>query len=273
MIKYLKTAYLDSPAFVFHKPCHQDFMAYCNAIHKQNSFLANCQVIPLTGILESTMFYLEHYLYQLEGVFNILEHKCTASEGRYSILTITNTFSSNASTIKEHLEKWVTDITNEQSLNTHHSFIPKVCFKGNQVEEESNSNQSYLSACSTMFTEFSIDEAPSTPGPATQAWSALLSIPGTIEATTSTGVSTLSHDEFDHVTNENSWLSKELTALKQQMATLLKTKQMTNTSSNLLDEPTSNPPQSTTQLQKSIITPNLLLRCTSHAVYTATYSL
>ena len=39
-IKYLRRAYLSSPMFVFHKLQHQDFMAYCNAICKQNSFLA-----------------------------------------------------------------------------------------------------------------------------------------------------------------------------------------------------------------------------------------
>ena len=90
---------------------------------------------------------------------------------------------------------------------------------------ELNGSQSYLSVCSSIYsyTEFSIDKAPITPGPATQAQGTLLSIPGTIEATTCTGVSALSCNEFDHVTNENVQLSKEITALKQQMAALLKT--------------------------------------------------
>ena len=48
-------------------------------------------------------------------------------------------------------------------------------------------------------------------GPSTQAWSAPLLIPGTIEATTRTGVSTLSRDEFYHVTNKNARLSTEIT--------------------------------------------------------------
>ena len=85
-----------------------------------------------------------------------------------------------------------------------------------------------------------------------------LSIPGTIEATTSTGVSVLSCNEFNHVTNENAWLSKEITVLKQQMAALLKTQQITSTPGNLHIEPTSYPPQSMTQLQKSIITPEFI---------------
>ena len=58
-------------------------------------------------------------------------------------------------------------------------------------------------------------------GPSTQAWSAPLSIPVTIKATTSTRVSALSRGEFDQVTNENARLSKEITKLKQQMALLL----------------------------------------------------
>ena len=44
---------------------------------------------------------------------------------------------------------------------------------------------------------------------------------------------------------KNAWLSEEMMTLKQQMAALLKTKQMTNTSSNLQKESTSNPPPST----------------------------
>ena len=135
-----------------------------------------------------------------------------------------------------------------------------MCFKGNLVEEGLNGNPSYLSTCSTIYsyTEFTIDKAPSTPRPATQAWGTPLSIPGTIEATTSAGVSIFSRDEFDHATNENAQLLKEITALKQLMAALLKTQQMNNTSSNIHVEPTLNPPQSTTQFQKSIITPEFI---------------
>ena len=159
-------------------------------ICKQNSFLANHQVIPITGISESAIFYLEQYLHQLDGVFDILEHKNTAAEGRYSVLTTTKTFLSNASAIKEHLETWVTDITNRQGHNIKQSLITKVCFKDKLAEDKSSGNQSYLSAGSTIYsyTEFSIDEAPSTPRPATQSWGTPLSIPGMIDATTITGV-------------------------------------------------------------------------------------
>ena len=57
--------------------------------------------------------------------------------------------------------------------------------------------------------------------PSTQVWSAPLLIPGTIEATTTTGVTTLSRDEFDCVTDKNTRLSKVITELKQQMTLLL----------------------------------------------------
>ena len=99
---------------------------------------------------------------------------------------------------------------------------------------------------------------PSTQGPVTQAWGALLSIPGTIEATTSTGVSILSHDEFNCAINENAWLSNEITLLKQQMAALLKAQQQNTSSNNLQVEPTQNTPQSTMQLQKTIIMPEFI---------------
>ena len=60
MIKYLKTVYLCSPLSVFHKLHHQDFKACHNAICKQNPFLANCKVIPITSISESTSFILSN---------------------------------------------------------------------------------------------------------------------------------------------------------------------------------------------------------------------
>ena len=70
-------------------------------------------------------------------------------------------------------------------------------------------------------------------GLSTQVLSAPLSIPGTIEATTSTRASTLSRDEFACVTNENARLSKEITELKQQMALLLQMPPRCNTQHQL----------------------------------------
>ena len=98
-----------------------------------------------------------------------------------------------------------------------------LCFKGKQSEDESNGHDSYLSTCSTTYSyaEYSIDEAPMNNELSTRAWSAPLSIPVTIESTTSTRVSTQSRDEFDCETNYNARLSKEITKLKQQKDLLL----------------------------------------------------
>ena len=56
------------PRFVFHKLHQPDFAASHNTIQKQNSFLTNHHVIPITGISDSMMFSLEQYLHQLDGI-------------------------------------------------------------------------------------------------------------------------------------------------------------------------------------------------------------
>ena len=87
-----------------------------------------------------------------------------------------------------------------------------LCFKGKQSEEETNGNDSYVSACSTTYSyaEYSIDEGTMNNGPSTHTWSASSLIPGTIEAITSTRVSSLSRDEFDCVTKKNKDYQKKL---------------------------------------------------------------
>ena len=118
----------------------------------------------------------------------------------------------------------MTEIIDTQGTHATQFPKPMLCFKGKQPKEESNGNDSYLSTFSTTYSyaEYSINEVPPNNGLSTQVWSAPLSIPGTIEAATSTGVSPLSRDEFGHLTNENARLSKEITELKQQMALPLK---------------------------------------------------
>ena len=173
---------------------------------KQNSFLSNYFIIPIKGVLPAdTMFYLETQLQQIHGITEVLELKQNLSEGWYSIMTPTTTLKQNIKLLKGHLVTWVTEIIDTQGI--HLPQFPKstLCFKGKQSKEESNGNDSCLSACSTTYSyvEYSIDEVPTINEPSTQAWPAPLSLPGTIEATTSTGVSALSRDKFDLVTNDN----------------------------------------------------------------------
>ena len=97
-------------------------------------------------------------------------------------------------------------------------------------------------------------------GPSTEAWSAPLLIPGTIEATTSTGISTMPRDAFDQVTNENAQLSKEITELKQQMALLLQNqgKQPLQQQQEPKLQHTTPTTQSTLTSNTSIITPKFI---------------
>ena len=142
--------------------CNQDFNAYCNSIRKQNSFLSNCHIIPIKGISTETMFYLKMQLLQVKGITEVLEHKNTVSEGQYSIMTTAPSFKHNIELLKSNLNNWVTDIVDKQGINASQFSPPTLCFKGKQSEDESNSNDSYLSASSTTYSyaEYSIDKAP-----------------------------------------------------------------------------------------------------------------
>ena len=166
---------------------------------------------PNQWVSQLIMFYLKNYLLQLDGTTAVLEHKATWTEGRYSIMTTANTFTMNRTIIKDILATWGNEIIDNNGLD------PLPCtnsmFQMTTYEDESNENTSYLSTCLSRYScaDISINKAPMNNGPTTQAWTALLSIPGMIEAITSLGISALSHDEYDRVTNNNARLLKEIT--------------------------------------------------------------
>ena len=66
-------------------------------------------------------------------------------------MATTTTFKQDTELIEDRLVTWVTDIIDTQGNHAPQFPKPTQCFIGKQSEEESNGNNSYLSACSTTY--------------------------------------------------------------------------------------------------------------------------
>ena len=165
--QYIEKAYQDNPTFIFYKLQHHDFLAYCNAICCQNTYLANQRVVPLEGISSDSMFYLTINIEETPGVHDIQTHKLTTSQGRYNIITNKKWFTSVTKTIQNNLQGWVGSIQSKHDIDLQGLPHANVKQKSTNKEHESKGCSSYLSACSSVFTfeEGSINEPPDASGP------------------------------------------------------------------------------------------------------------
>jgi hypothetical protein len=111
LIKLLQVTYQDNPTFIFHKMRHQNLKAYKNAIRKQNLFLSNSRVVPIQGIHEEQMFYLENELLCSAGIQAVLCHKLSEETGRWSVMTTEREFKSVCDMLKINLQTWTSKVT------------------------------------------------------------------------------------------------------------------------------------------------------------------
>ncbi|KAL7574196.1 hypothetical protein ACA910_014871 [Epithemia clementina (nom. ined.)] len=221
LIQLLRQTYHNSPTFVFHKLRHHDANAYKQAIRAQNRFLSNSRIVPIQGIDEDLMFYLEQDLLQVPGVQAILHHKDTATKGRWSLLTTTSHFRPLTAQLRENLERWVAHYSDEIPANPNLP-PPGLAFHNSSSDSQSDhSYQSYFSSCSSMYTlqDESFDDPPQLAGPVSQAWGPP---PSSLRTLTPSPVSSgVSQDEFDHVTQENARLARKVDELTDQVKSLL----------------------------------------------------
>ena len=75
------------------------------------------------------MSYLETQLLQIDGVFEIQQHKQTLSKGWYSIMTTATTFKQTTKLHKSHPVTCVTEIINTQGIHVPQFPKPTLCFK------------------------------------------------------------------------------------------------------------------------------------------------
>ncbi|KAL7565868.1 hypothetical protein ACA910_007426 [Epithemia clementina (nom. ined.)] len=221
LVHLLRQTYQKNPSFVFHKLRHSDPYTYKQAIRSQNCFLSKSRVVPIQGIDEDLMFYLEQDLLQVAGVHAILHHRDTASKGRWSILTTEAHFRTLTNTIRENLPRWAEYYANDVQMSTD---LPPVGLAFKNSSADSNSDQSfetYASACSSVYTlqDDTYDDPPANAGPVPQAWD---NIPSCVRSATASSVpSGVSQDEFDRVSLENARLSRRVDDLMAQVQSLL----------------------------------------------------
>ena len=226
MIKMLKTTFAKDPYFVFHRMRHEARDTYADAIRTQNDFLSNTRVVPIVGVTPEIMFYLSNTLTQLSGIQMILKHKLTNTKGRYSVITTTDNFNDVPNILKQHLHQWVKYIKSINSLRTPDNFpSPTVAFC-NRFDDNSDSDgtmQSYLSACSSLFTvkNESYDNPPMSTILPTQAW-ASSTIPTSIIKTATTTPSSITEAELQKKDEMIEKLLDKVDVLSEQVTQLLK---------------------------------------------------
>ena len=103
LIKLLQNTYKSDPCFVFHKTRHTSLHACKNDICKQNLDLAMSHVVPIQGISNDLMFFLDHKSFTIQAVVKI---KASEEKGHFSIMTHETHFQHATSTLCNDLSMW-----------------------------------------------------------------------------------------------------------------------------------------------------------------------
>ena len=171
------------------------------------------------------MFSLDNELLQIEGVLSVNRHRDTVTKGRWSIMTTENNFKRLVQIIKEGLSQWMTKYN--EFAQPNHFPPPSLAFKNKGFDDESEGSHAsfdtYLSACSSLYTsneDSNFDSAPAPTVAAPQAWGNI-SIPKVLDLTVTTlANSAISQDAFDRATRDNAKLNQkvdDLTSTVQQL--------------------------------------------------------
>ena len=191
------------------------------------------------------MFYVELKLRQIPGVGIVAKHKKWATRGRYSIHTTKRNFDEVVRIIRTNLAAWTEEIVQREKIDVTEIQVsnPRLCFRSDipmlgPDEEHENSEarsfQSYVTACSTLYTHNSTsgingtyDLPPATSTPVMQAWStARVQIPSVVETktvvTNDTGSqSQITQEDYDKLRTRNERLENELISLKDKFEQLM----------------------------------------------------
>lgn len=213
---------------MFHKIRHQQPKIYANAIRRQNSFLADCRMIPITGVSKDLMYYLSTALQDIQGIDQILCHKHTAEQGQWNIQTTLAHFRPIVNELKTELTRLCQHfITKYPDIEVGNLPPIGLAFKTYPYKEStvSDSFDTYISNCASVFTinDPTLDTLPTDTSPSPQIWrTASTDVPLVINTTNtfpaSSGVTT---EDFECVTQENATLSRRLKKVDTQLRNLL----------------------------------------------------
>jgi hypothetical protein len=255
LIDLVKVTYKSDPIFIFHKMRHTHNKEYRRAILFQNQFLADNRIVPITGVSMDMMFYAREKLIWardplaeetdgaetnvgIEGVLQILEHKATNTEGRWSVVTTKKYFTFVKEYLDAHLAQIVEDIIRFHNCEQIHKKVGLGFKNPNREEDDASSDgtmDSYLSVCSTIYGNEEEDECneefqqpPQQRSPAPQAWGTGAIPESVMQSSASQSVSGVSNEEFETLRAENNRLAKQVEQAQAQIQELMKCNVLTS---------------------------------------------
>ena len=246
MLRLLNETFKKDPQFMFHRFKHESDESrtyYLESIYAQNDFLSEHKVVPIEGVNEDIMFYLEANIFQIEGVTEISRHKKLEEKGRWNVHTTEANFDFVADKLDESIANWVQEIIQNENRSPGNLPQPaRVAFKHKRrIVDDDDTNEvsykTYLSSCASMYAKENMldddDEAndargkpPSGSSAVTQAWisptnvKTVLNIPRVVETRRSSATPSqlTTNDERDkRVMAENARLEKENADLREQL--------------------------------------------------------
>jgi hypothetical protein len=222
LIQLLERAYTNDPTFMFHKVRHTHPDIYRDAIRAQNSYLSSIRIVPIQGVTEDAMFYIDRNILSTGGVKSILHHRLTSTHGRWSIVVSAGRFETVKKEFRTHLAQWNATALYDNKIIPPQSFPEtRLSFKNDDSDEalSDSGRSSYITACSTIYSVGTMDdksdthdEPPNDSLPVPQAWR--INVPSVIATTSSL---TPSEPPASAI---NERLQSENTQLRQQVHTL-----------------------------------------------------
>jgi hypothetical protein len=202
---------------------------YCDAIRKQNAYLSSIRIVPIQGISEDAMFYVGTNIEKTRGVKAILHHRSTFDQGRWSVVVSFSQFEAVKKEFRLNLTQWTTQACKDHSVLVDPSFPPpSLAFKHDTTDEEDSDGkgyQSYLSACSSIYTVQTDDgyeghhDPPDSSRPVPQAWK--VNIPSVIATTKPARPTTPTEpDDSERLRIENAQQRKQIETLTEQVITI-----------------------------------------------------
>jgi hypothetical protein len=175
------------------------------------------------------------YFKLVEGILDVLEHKATATEGRWSVVTTKKYFNFVKEYLEAHLPSLIEDIIRDENQVQIHKKVG-LGFKNPNNEEDDVSSDgtmdSYLSVCSTVYGNEEEDECneeffepPQQRSPAPQAWGTGAIPESVTQASTSQSISGVSNGEFESLRADNIRLTKQLEQTQAQIQLLMRSNQ------------------------------------------------
>ncbi len=161
MDKALKRIYKNDTKYVQYKMKNKMHEAYARAIYEQARFVKSINIVPMYGITEEMIFYLQSHLLEIDGVEEYLPTKATESKGRWNLIVLRKHVNEVRKLLSEKLPSMVLELVAEDARRTPEGFPePKVETNEDSWfnDDKSEGANSYMSLCAQSYNSFEGDE-------------------------------------------------------------------------------------------------------------------